>query len=142
MPRPASIVKNELSAAIIELRQYLGYSQQSWANLLGLSIGAVARWELNQRPDRPILKRLIELAMKHGVGDAEEVLYREYQREFGLSLESPFARHADLTLQAAIDLISHDPAGAKRVLQGLRRRIKREFPGTPAVVQIKPKDKK
>lgn len=141
MPRPAKIVKNELSVAIAELRRRLGHSQQSWANLLGLSIGAVARWELNQRPNRLMLKRLVELTMEHGAKDLGDVLFAEYEREFGLSLYSPFAAHVDLNLDIALKFIyAKRYRAATSILRGLRQRVKEEFPGLPIVIKQINKD--
>jgi transcriptional regulator with XRE-family HTH domain len=101
MARPRRIVKNELSAAIVELRRRLGHSQQSFANLLGLSLGAVARWELNQRPQRAMLKRLIQLAPK----DLADIFYLEYRREFGLDYDIAFDAEAAAALEAALGLV-------------------------------------
>lgn len=109
MPRPKKIVKNEISLAIAELRRVLGHSQQSFAHLLGMSIGAVARWELNSRPHRTMLKHLIDLASENGHDELAEVFYSAYRREFGLAYDIRLASEACATLEFAITLLESLP---------------------------------
>jgi transcriptional regulator with XRE-family HTH domain len=146
MPRPPKLVKNELSLAIGELRRRLGYSQQSFANSLDLSMGAVARWELNQRPQRALLKRLIDLASNQGFKDLTEVFYAEYRREFGLSYDMEFHSEAAAAAALAIQMLDGLPQPkkqmdrhAKQLLRELLERLQAkisEFPTDPTDVKI------
>jgi transcriptional regulator with XRE-family HTH domain len=109
MPRPPKIVKTELSLTIAELRRRLGLSQQSLANLFSLSIGAIARWELNRRPERRLHERLYELAKRNGFHDLADVLWREYRREHGLADEAHLALELSPRLRSAIRLAARLP---------------------------------
>jgi transcriptional regulator with XRE-family HTH domain len=131
MARPQTVVKNQLSLAIVELRRRLGYSQQAFSNFLGLSLNSIARWELNSRPAPEMLKRLIEIAMEHGYSDLEDVLYAEYQAEFGLKLRSNFTHEIDALIDFA--LLTNDVQQMRSVLRGIRKKLKAEFPGEPVV---------
>jgi transcriptional regulator with XRE-family HTH domain len=146
MARPRTVVKNELSLAIAELRRRLGLSQQAFANSLNLSIGAVARWELNQRPHRTMLNRLIQLASQNSFDDLATVLYREHRREFALtfSYDIGFLTGMAEELLEAIEWLNLLPEPERRkredqiakmhlreLLQRLQAKI-REFPPAPA----------
>jgi hypothetical protein len=129
MPRPRTIVKNNLSLAIAELRRRLGHSQQSWANSLGLSMGACARWELNQFPDRKLLERLISLATENGFADLQNTLWRAYRREFGLAYEAALAMDVAVGVKQAITLTDQLPVpkqpDLRRVLENLKEILRR-----------------
>jgi transcriptional regulator with XRE-family HTH domain len=148
MARPRTIVKNELSTAIVELRRRLELSQQAFANMLSLSLGAVARWELNQRPERELLKRLIDLANQNGFRDLEEVFYLEYRREFGLQYDVAVTLEIAGNLAFAINLLDGLPeprhAEDRHSKEYLREILKRilwkvaKFPTDPADVRVVP----
>jgi transcriptional regulator with XRE-family HTH domain len=135
MARPHKIVKNELSNTIAELRRRLSYSQQSWAHLLGLSIGAVARWELNSRPERQCLIRLFELANQNGHRDLADIIWREYRREHGLASEAYLAMDMGMRIRQALMLarsieVPNAPAKMlraletqKKILEGLDKQV-------------------
>jgi transcriptional regulator with XRE-family HTH domain len=146
MPRPPKVVKNELSRAIAELRRRLGFSQQAFANSLQLSLGAVARWELNQRPERTLLKQLISLASDHGFRDLEETLYLEYRREFGLAYDIAVNTEIAAALQVGLAILNSLPkpkkAPNRQLMADLRETLQRvlakviQFPSDPADTQI------
>jgi transcriptional regulator with XRE-family HTH domain len=148
MARPPTVVKNELSVAIAELRRRLGSSQQVFAISLGLSLGAVARWELNQRPERRMLKRLIDLASDNGHQDLADIFYSEYRREFGLAYDIALATEAVAALMFATTLLDSLPEPkraedriAKRTAHEVLERLKAklsEFPTDPTDVKILP----
>jgi transcriptional regulator with XRE-family HTH domain len=122
MPRPGKLVKNELSCAIIELRRRLKFSQQGFAVFLGMSIAGVARWELNQRPHRTVLERLIQLAYSHDFRDLAGIFYTEYQREFRLSTyDRAFAREAVSKLQAVIGTLELLPEPKNKLYRAAKR---------------------
>ena len=152
MARPQTVVKNPLSLTIAELRRRLGLSQQRFSDLFEVSLNTIARWELNSRPAPEMLKRLIELAMEHGFADLEDVLYAEYQAEFGLKLRSNFNREMNEQIDFALriltgssvrpaKILNRDVQIVKGILNNLRSRLKAEFPGWPMVVKVTPKEK-
>lgn len=52
---------------IVRLRQRLGMNQRQFATLLGVSVAAVCRWELEKRlPRREHITRLNELLAENG----------------------------------------------------------------------------
>jgi transcriptional regulator with XRE-family HTH domain len=130
MARPSSIVKNPLSIAIGDLRRRLGHSQQSFAQLLSLSVGSVARWELNQRPDHKHLARLVNLARENDWEDLRRDLYRAYRREFLLGPDE-VALAADVTLrvryfiQLADEAIRSRGPKQKKALEDLMKALHR-----------------
>jgi hypothetical protein len=122
VPYTGKVVKDAISLAIADLRRRLGHSQQSWAHLLSLSMAAVARWELNQRPERKHLIRLIDLADKNGHRDLAGILQREYRREHGLAEQAWLAadmrpRVLDALLLARSIKIMNAPAQMLRTLE-------------------------
>jgi transcriptional regulator with XRE-family HTH domain len=83
MARPAKVVKGKLAQAVVALREEFGESQQAFSNRLGLSLNAVQRWELNDRPNHKSILRLIELAYGRKRRDICRVLMKELTREYG-----------------------------------------------------------
>jgi hypothetical protein len=74
-----------------------------------MSIAGVARWELNQRPHRKWLERLLHLAASHDFQDLAKVFYDTHQQVFGLSsYDRTFATEA-----------ANDLAGVIAILDGL-----------------------
>src|SRR5947209_1616164 len=60
--RPTARERSAISAAVIELRQGLGQTQQQFAHALGVSITTIARWETNRPPRGTILADLARIA--------------------------------------------------------------------------------
>jgi transcriptional regulator with XRE-family HTH domain len=141
MPRPPRVVKNKVSRAIVALRRRLGYSQQQFAGLFGVSVTTCARWELNFRPGPSALKALVELAMRLEADDLADVLYDEYEEQQGPKIWSPFAADMARGLDAAIMLIQDRHLKvAIGVLRGLQSKVQEEFPGPPIAVRIRKRE--
>jgi transcriptional regulator with XRE-family HTH domain len=84
MPRPTSRKKSELSKAVIELRTFLGESQQAFSNRLGVALSTIARYETNYQPSGEMLLRLAELAANHReTFGPRDIFYSAYADELG-----------------------------------------------------------
>ena len=66
-PRTRKEEPSRLSAAVTQLRQALGQTQQQFAQTLGTAVTSIARYETSRNPSGPILVRLKDLT-RHLMG--------------------------------------------------------------------------
>ena len=94
-PRTRKEPPSRLSAAVTQLRQALGQTQQQFAQTLGTAVTSIARYETSRNPSGPILVRLKDLT-RHLMGyvaddrpevrrklcDLEDIFYSALVNEF------------------------------------------------------------
>ena len=86
MPRPTSRKKSELSKAVVDLRTFLGDSQQAFSNRLGVALNTVARHETSRPPSGEMLFKLAQLAAKNQqTFPQRDIFFSAYADELGKS---------------------------------------------------------
>src|SRR4051794_39269066 len=134
MARPAIKHKSEIAAAVVQVRNKLGESQQAFSNRLGVAIQTVARWETHRPPSGEILLVLAQLASQHGCKQAYEEFTQKYfsdlERGIGRqAFRGPLLQHFGLLLEGlrraagGDEPPTDDPRVAKAVLQEISRLI-------------------
>jgi transcriptional regulator with XRE-family HTH domain len=76
---------DSVNYAFKAVRERLGYTQQSFAHLLGLAIRTVTHYESDRRPPTPILQKMVNFAAEHGGLEEEaKVLARAVFEDLGM----------------------------------------------------------
>jgi transcriptional regulator with XRE-family HTH domain len=81
MARPTSTPKNETSAALTRMREYLGLTQEQFAQRLRVATTTVARWESSHPPRGKTLERLYRFAQRNGPAVTADTFLRQITRE-------------------------------------------------------------
>lgn len=72
-----ALIKKRVAAGFRELRKVLGWTQQQMAAELGVSVTAIARYEMGlRRPDREVFRRVSAIAKSH-MADFSNVALRD-----------------------------------------------------------------
>src|SRR5947209_4539079 len=95
MPRPKSRSdsgKSDLSKAVRELREGMGFSQQAFSNALGVALNTIARYETSREPSGEALVKLARMATIDFRWDLANFFYTRYldgvTKQFHLSKTS------------------------------------------------------
>ena len=72
-----------ITAAVKQLREIVGDTQQRFANRLGLAVSSVARYDAGKKPDTPVLLKLADVAEQCGHRELSAVFYRAVNDEIG-----------------------------------------------------------
>lgn len=98
---------DDLVAAVRQLRENLGLSQQAFATKLNLSISAIANYERDRRPTGKALLELQNLSNANRLYDLAALFRDAFSKEVGYSVMQ----------------VPPDPAAKLAVLSEVRRRV-------------------
>lgn len=114
-------MKNEVTAAVRELREALGDTQQQFAHRLGLAISTVVRYELTRPPKGKALVQLQEVAKQHGLDLIAATLRNALSKEMGWATQPHVGFWAGITehLERNQRLVPGWSSGLVRSLENL-----------------------
>lgn len=106
--RDTLVNKMQVNEAVRVLRNRLGLSQQAFANRFGMSLNAIARYEMGRKPAPIVALQMMHTALKEGHSDLAAVFASAGEgaelRAFGDALLGSISRNEPLKLNQRVSI--------------------------------------
>lgn len=96
MPTTPSQPRSDTALAILGLRKRLGYTQEQFARLLGLTTVSIARLESKNAPGAITLNKLIQISKRFKDSKAEKIFQESLDRLSGVLIRRKTATNEEI----------------------------------------------
>jgi transcriptional regulator with XRE-family HTH domain len=141
------VTNSELKAAVRELRQHFGETQQQFASRLNSAVITVARWETTRPPSGPALEQLHTAALAANVTRCEQVFKEALDGNVELRPEDSrdrldFLSLREKTLALALVTMLRDPERHTETLKAIEPALRKCLDGFKAVFDAEDLDER